>query len=35
MELDFARERGLWPLFQQGGSQVANDPNEDYKLDGL
>jgi hypothetical protein len=35
MDLDLVRERGLWPLFNQGGDPVVIENNEDYKLDGL
>ncbi len=35
MDLDLVQERGLQPLFNQGGDPVVIENNEDYKLDGL
>ncbi len=35
MDQDVARERGLWPLSNQGGDPVVVENDKDYKLDGL
>jgi hypothetical protein len=35
MDLDLARERGLWPLPNQGRGPEVIEKDEDYELDGL
>jgi hypothetical protein len=35
MDLDLAREGGLWLPCQQGRGSIANNDDEDNELDGL